>query len=471
MNTDLQKIIKQGSRAHFVGIGGIGVSYLAHYFIDLGWEVTGSTLEEEPILETLRARGARIFVGKHQARHLSASTDLVIAGSAVAGDNPELVRAHQKSITIMRHSEVVGELTKSYYTIAIAGTHGKSTITALLGLMLKRAKFKPTVFVGAQVKEFQNRNYLAGSPVIWRGRKTRFLIVEADEYQKHFLNYQPDIIVLTKIDYEHPDVFSSFQKMQEAYRQFIKKLPSKGGLVIQRQSSIKGIIPSELKNKAIFCLPGEKTYAKIKSEMRLVGEHNALNMLTAYKTAKLLGADKKACFSVVRSFRGVARRFELSDCCIGLRRKETCFELVNDYAHHPTEIKATLKAARTHRPESRLVAVFQPHQSLRLTRFFNDFVSALYAADVVILTPVYEPHGRQTFTHNKKPKTSHDLRRALEKKGVITKLANDLNKAAVLIEKIIADKDILVIMGAGSINLLAQALVKRYKVQRNDSDT
>ncbi len=305
-------------KIHFIGIGGIGVSALAQYYLAKGDKVSGSDLTSSEIIDLLKKKGAKIYPGPHKPKNLPKDADLVIYSPAVSLDNPELKKAKTLKIKSKSYPQALGELTKNYFTIAVAGTHGKSTVTAMLGLILVKAGLDPTVILGTKLKEFKNSNFRLG--------KGKYLVIEADEWQASFLNYYPRIIVLTNIEKEHLDYYRDLKHILKTYKEFISHLP-KGGVLVTNKN-----------------LRGAERLKKI---LKVPGKHNLSNALLALKTAQVLKISDKISFKALSGYKGAWRRFEIKKFQVSGFR----FQVISDYAHHPTEIAATLKAARQKYPK------------------------------------------------------------------------------------------------------------------------
>lgn len=405
-------------KIHLIGIGGIGVSALAQYYLSKGHEVSGSDLVASEITDLVKQKGCKVFIGNF-AKNISKDLDLVVYSPAVKPDNPEYKKAKELKIKLQTYPEALGELTKEFYTIAIAGAHGKSTTTAMIGLVLAKAGLGPTVIVGTKVKEFGDSNF--------RGGQSKLLVIEACEYDSSFLHYQPKIIVVTNVDKEHLDYFKTFENVKKAFKNFIAKLPPDGYLV----SDIS------------LAHPDAK---KIKSILKVPGEHNVLNALAALQVARILNIPDDITFKALSEFKGTWRRFETL--------KDEKFTLISDYAHHPNEISATLKAAREKYPKNKIWCVFQPHQHQRTYYLFNDFLKVFRQAkiDQIIITDIYDVAGRETKTINREV-SSEKLVKKINKKNISYLPVDKLEKN---LKENVKFGDVLIIMGAGDIYKLAE---------------
>jgi len=431
-------------KIHFIGIGGIGVSALAKYYLEKVYQVSGSDLVSSEITETLKKLGVKIFIGKHKAKNLAEDVDLVIYSPAVKPNNPELKEAKKLKIKYLSYPETLGELTKKYFTIAVSGTHGKSTTAAMIGLLLKKAGFDPTVIIGTKLKEFKNSNCRVG--------KSRYLVIEADEWQGSFLNYWPKIIVLTNIEREHLDYYKNLNNILKTYKEYVGHLPKSGMLIVNEDDeNIKRITNYELgiKNKKYYSLKSNEA-KRFKKILKVPGEYNISNSLAALAVARALKIPDKISFKALSEYRGSWRRFEITKI---LDPKP--YTLISDYGHHPTEIRVTLKAAREKFPRKKIWCVFQPHQYQRTFYLFKDFVKVFSKApiDKLIITDIYDVAGREKGEIKEKISTKK-LIKAINRPWAIYlpkgKIINHLKKN-------LRDREVVIIMGAGDIYKLVDS--------------
>ena len=429
-------------KIHFIGIGGIGVSALAKYHLVKKNEVTGSDLISSEITDLLKKQGAKIFIGSHKAKNLSLKTDLVIYSPAVKADNPELAKAKKYNIETKSYPEALGELTKKYFTIAVSGTHGKSTTTALIATILNRAGFDPTVIVGTKIKEFGSSNCKVG--------KSKYLVIEADEWSASFLNYWPKIIVLTNIEREHLDYYKNLNHILRTFRKYINHLPEDGVLLANKDdANIRKLLKSEEKFKIRKYSLKQKEAEKIRKILRIPGTHNVSNALAALKTAKILKISERAALAALSKYRGSWRRFETI--------KTKPYILISDYAHHPTEIKATLSGARQKFGKKKIWVIFQPHQYQRTYYLFLQFSQAFDEADEIILTKVYDVAGREENEISRKVNLEK-LVSLIGKRGKKAQFIENFHKIPEFLKGKIKPGNIVIIMGAGDINTLVNSL-------------
>lgn len=448
---------------HIVGIGGIGISAIAKLFLHKGISVSGSDLKSSSITQELEERGVKIF-SSHAREHLLEATNLLVYSPAVLKDNPEREKAAELGIPQMSYPEILGELSKEYRTIAIAGTNGKSTTTAMLGLILEAAGYDPTVIVGSKVPSFKDGNLRLG--------KGRFFVVEACEHEANFFKINPEAIVITNIEEDHLDFYKDIHHIRETFQKFVDKRKGNGFVVWnaddeQSQKLVidQGISFGHEKGQYQYydreTEPGRQ-WAEIrrvvnkrgesleKLELHIPGEYNFLNALAAQTAAMELGVPLEIIQKTLSHFSGIWRRCEHIGTWHGA-------EIFSDYGHHPTAIEKTRKGIREFFPNRRLVHVFQPHQHARTKILFKEFVESLPGADVLILCEIFSVAGRT----KEQDISSNDLFEAIQKKFPEQKIffACDLQKANLLLREHVKDQDLVLIQGAGDVDVLARELV------------
>lgn len=430
---------------HFIGIGGIGLSSLAQYFFKKGFKVSGSDLTASETTRFLEKSGIQIFIGPHRRSNLLKTVSRVIYSTAIKKDNPELKEAYRRKILVQSYSEALGEITKKYFTIAISGTHGKSTTTALISLILKAAGLDPTVIIGTKLKEFKNNNFRMG--------KSRYLVIEADEYQAAFLNYYPSIIVLTNIDADHLDFYKNLEEIIRTFSRYLLNLSPRGFLVLNKDDKNLNRLPlKKISQKIYYYSLCQKEALKIKQILKIPGQHNVSNALAALTVSRLLRIPFKIIYQVLGQYRGSWRRFEI------IFKKP--FVLISDYAHHPTEIKATLSAAREKFKNKKIWLVFQPHQYERTKKLFKEFVDAFGLCDYLILTEIFGVPGRE----KRKNISALKLKKAIDKKypHFQTYFIKNYLKVLPFLESRLKKNDVLIIMGAGNIYNLVLKFKEKY---------
>lgn len=392
--------LKSGAHVHFMGIGGSGLSAIARVMQEAGYEVSGCDLEESPLFKQLKKKGLRVSVG-HDPAHLDAKDkpDALIVSSAVPEDDPEVKAAREKGIPVLKRADILGELMAGRQGVAIAGTHGKTTTTAMVAYILSQAELDPTYIVGG-VLQNTGTNAHAGD-----GKP---FVVEADEYDKMFLGLKPAVSVVTGIEHDHPDKFESLREVRAAFDEFVDLLPDDGLLIAcyddpqarlqaeRRREAGKPALTYGLSHGAdlratdvITAKEGGSDFIvkqglamKGMVRLRLPGNHNVQNCLAAIAVADHLKVQFELIAAVIGEFRGVQRRFEIKGRVVGVT-------VIDDYAHHPTAIKTTLKAARTRYGSRPLWVVFQPHTYTRMKALMDDFATAFQDAEHVIVGDIY----------------------------------------------------------------------------------
>lgn len=431
-------------KIYFIGIGGIGISALAKYYFEKGAEVLGSDLVSSEITEQLKKLGIKIFIGKHKAKNLPEDTNLVIFSPAIEENNPELKKAKKLKIKCQSYPEALGELTKNYFTIAVCGTHGKSTTTAMIGLILEKAKLDPTVILGTKLKEFNNSNCRIG--------KSKYLVIEADEYKASFLNYWPKIIVITNLEPDHLDYYKNFKNYISAFKNFVGHLQKDGFLVANRDDKTTFLTFSTFKKSIKWYSLREKESSQIGKTLKIPGKFNILNALAALKVAKILKIPKKIAFKVFSKYRGAWRRFEIKKA----KLNKIKFTLIHDYGHHPTEVLETLRAAKEKFKNKKIWCIFQPHQYQRTFYLFDEFVRVLKNApvDFLILTDIYDVPGREDFEIKRKV-SAKKLQQKIKKESVIY---IEKEKIIPFLKSNLKGKEAVIFMGAGDIYQIASKI-------------
>ncbi len=423
-------------RIYFIGIGGIGVSAIAQHFIGNGHKVSGSDLAYSEILGKLRKIGVKLFIGKQKAKNISKDIDLIIYSPAVQKDNPEMKAAKRLGIKCQSYPEALGELTKEYFTIAVSGSHGKSTTTAMIALILIKAGLDPTVIIGTKLREFDDSNYRKG--------KGKYLVIEACEHEESFLNYWPKITVITNIEREHLDYYKNLNNILKAFKKYIRHLPKNGIAILNKDD--KNCLKLKAPRIKFYTLK-QKEAKRLKRILKVKGDHNIYNALAALAMARTLRIPDKVSFNALSDYRGAWRRFEI------VRRTPL---VVSDYAHHPTEIEASLKGAKATWPNKKILLVFQPHQHQRTFYLFKDFVRVFKKApiDKCIITDIYDVAGREGKIKVDPKKLVMEIKRKevfyLPKEKIIPYLKKNLKS-----------NQVLIIMGAGDIYKLADEFSTR----------
>jgi UDP-N-acetylmuramate--alanine ligase len=436
-------------KIHFIGIGGIGVSALARYYLEKGSIVSGSDLVNSEIVQELREEGIEIKIGAHKKENINRKTNLVIYSPAVQFNNPELIQARKYKIKTLSYPQALGELTKKYFTIAVSGTHGKSTTTAMIALILIKAGFDPTVIIGTKLKEFKDSNFRMG--------KSNFLLIEADEWRAAFLNYWPRIIVLTNIEREHLDFYRNLNHILRTYQKYISHLPKKGILIANKDDKNIKKTFSPIKERLCFFYStknkNNKDVKLLKKILKIPGDHNISNALAALTLARVLKIPDKISLKALSQYKGAWRRFEEKNLRVGRIK----LKVVSDYGHHPTEIKTTIQAAKEKYPTKKIWLVFQPHQYQRTYYLFKDFVKTFKKLAIykIIITDIFDVSGREEREIKKKV-SAEKLVKSINKKKVIY-----LPKEKVInyLKRNLREENVVIIMGAGDVYRLVNQFV------------
>jgi UDP-N-acetylmuramate--alanine ligase len=441
-------------KIHFIGIGGIGISALAKYYLYRGEDISGSDLVyPRDVFSKEELDKIKFFLG-HRKNNLSKKTDLVIYSLAVKNDNPELIQAKRLKIPTLSYPQALGRLTKEYFTIAIAGMHGKSTTTAMIAQILIDARLDPTVIIGSKVKNFGPN----GEASNFRYGKSEYLIIEADEYKAAFLNHHPNVLVITNIEAEHLDYYRNLENIFKTFSKLILNFKGeKKYLIVNKDDRgvrelirrIKSIIKENKINLIWYNLTSEGRKIKLK----VPGQHNLSNAQAALKVAQVLKINQSLALLSLKKFSGIWRRLEFKGIVNGAK-------IFDDYGHHPTEIKATLQAVKEILPKSkRLFIVFQPHQYYRTYYLFQDFIHSFDLADYVVLLDIYTVAGRESKTIMSKV-NSEKLAKEIQKHKSNVFYLPSFDSAINFLKENLRQGDFCLIMGAGDIYQLTQKLIK-----------
>jgi UDP-N-acetylmuramate--alanine ligase len=425
---------KDKKNIHLVGIGGIGVSSLARYFHSEGFFISGSDASSCP--DDFKEKGIKTFIG-HRKENLLEGTDLLIYSHAVNLDNPELEQAKKVGVKIQSYSEVLGELTKKYYTIAVSGTHGKSTTTAMISKIMIDAGLDPTVIIGTKIKDFGNTNFRKG--------RSKYLVIEADESSAGFLKFYPEIGVINNIEADHLDFYNDVDEVVSTFEKYITDNLKNKTIIINSDDKNISKIKNKFQGEVVeFSLKSNK---KEKIKLSVPGDHNIYNALAAFYVARKVKIKKEIILESLFNFKGTWRRFQEKK--ITLKNKKS-LNVINDYAHHPTELEVTLKAAREKYPEKKIVAVFQPHQYKRTHHLLSSFQEVICSSssfiDLFLVTDIYSVKGRESEEIIKKV-NSRMLCGSFE--NVI--YSGSIKETGDYLQKTLQGEEILLIMGAGDI--------------------
>jgi UDP-N-acetylmuramate--alanine ligase len=456
---------------HFVGIGGAGMAGIAEVLLNLGYHVRGSDVKLSAVTERLASLGAEVHEG-HAAEHLG-EVDVVVVSSAVAADNPEVLAAHASRIPVIQRAEMLGELMRFRYGIAIAGTHGKTTTTSLIASVLAEGGVDPTFVIGGRLLSANANAKLGGG---------RYLVAEADESDASFLHLQPMIAVVTNIDADHLGSYEgNLGRLKQGFLEFLHNLPFYGLAVLCGDDDNTREVSRDLGRRVVSYGLGDavdlrafdierhglKTRFKVQSaersqplqiELNLPGLHNVRNALAAIAVAAELGIDDAALCRALAEFSGIDRRLQV----LGVVNTDAGrVTFVDDYGHHPTEIAATVAAARDAWPGRRLVVVFQPHRYSRTLALLDDFAQVLSNVDALVLTNVYAAGETPLAGADGK-----SLARAVRVRGAVEPIfIEELGELPGVLAQIMRADDVVLTLGAGSIGTAALGLPRALAVR------
>lgn len=445
---------------HFIGIGGAGMSGLAEILISMGHRVSGSDREASEVTDYLEHKGAQITIG-HKAENVN-QVDFLVYSSAISQDNPEMIRAQEQKIPQIRRAEMLGQLFNRKFGIAVAGTHGKTSTTSMLGSILLKAGKDPSIIVGGKLQNLMTNARLG---------KSDYLIAEADEYDRSFLTLSPRIAVITSLEADHLDIYSDLSDLKETFVKFANQTSFDGIVVLNADDvNLAQIAPEIEQSVSTFGLKYNadlmarnlsfrdgKSHCEVMANghllgsitLNLPGNHNIQNALAATAVALELGIPFETIAAGLLSFKGVGRRFEI----VG---REKDILIVDDYAHHPTEVAAVIQAARSGW-DRRVVAVFQPHLFSRTRDFYSDFARSLEAADLAVVTDIY-PAREEAI-----PGVSGALiADALQNEHLYTADKNELSE---ILSKQVRSGDLVLFLGAGDIWKYSRELLKKLQEQ------
>jgi UDP-N-acetylmuramate--alanine ligase len=456
-------MLQKRHRLHFVGIGGIGMSGIAEVLLNLGYAVSGSDLHESEVTERLRRLGAQVFVG-HQEDNLAANPSVVVISTAVKYSNPEVLEARRRHIPVIQRAEMLAELMRMKYGVAVAGSHGKTTTTSMIAAVLSTAGLDPTMVIGGRVHMLGTNAKMGQGDI---------LVAEADESDGSFLLLSPTIAVVTNIDREHMDFYQTMEKLSEGFLDFINKIPFYGLAVLcMDNGNVQALLPKVRKRFATYGLSSDADFSAQDLQLKpagveftalhhgkplgpvrlhLPGRHSATNALAAVAVGYELEIPFSRVAEALGDFTGIHRRFEIKGEPQGIT-------IIDDYGHHPAEIQATLEAIRDSwkRP---LIVIFQPHRFSRTRDLFDDFLTAFEGADRLVLTEVYaagenpiEGVTSEALYQGIKRKGHMEVEFIPDKGQIVKQLAGKLNPG-----------DIVLTLGAGDIYKVGEALVEALK--------
>jgi UDP-N-acetylmuramate--alanine ligase len=456
-------MLQKKHKIHFVGIGGIGMSGIAEVLLNSGYVVSGSDLQESEATRRLRSLGASVFVG-HQEENLAGNPSVVVISTAVKYSNPEVLEARRRHIPVIPRAEMLAELMRMKYGVAVAGSHGKTTTTSLIAAVLSAAGLDPTMVIGGRV------HMLGTNAKMGQGE---FLVAEADESDGSFLLLSPSIAVVTNIDREHMDFHQTMERLNESFLTFMNQVPFYGLAVLCiDDANVRGLLPKVKKRFTTYGLSAEADYSAQDLKMtkagvefvalhhgkslgplrlHLPGRHSATNALAAIAVAHELEIPFKRVVEGLDAFTGIHRRFEVKGEPRGIL-------IIDDYGHHPAEIRATIAAIRDswNRP---LTVIFQPHRFTRTRDLFDEFLTAFESTDRLVLTEIY-PAGEDPISGV----TGEALYQAIKRRGHLdVEFVADKNQVVPQLVEKLNSGEIALTLGAGDVYKVGEALVEALK--------
>ncbi len=442
---------------HFIGIGGSGMNGIAQVLLNLGFNITGSDIKESSTIKQLKNMGAKIFIGHNETNVIGA--DVVVYSSAVTEDNIEIQKAKELGIPIIPRGEMLAELMRFKYGIAISGSHGKTTTTSMVGTILGKTGFDPTVVIGGKLEAYGSNAKLG------RGE---FMVTESDESDGSFLRLTPTIISINNIDLEHIGFYKNLDEIKNAFISFANKVPFYGAVALNiDDENVRDILP-KIEKKVIKFGTSKDADIRAKSlklkngtyqfkindlgtiHLSVAGKHNVYNALAAVSIALELGVPFCVIKESLESFQNASRRFEI--------KYKNDVVIIDDYAHHPTEIKATINAAKDMFPEKELITVFQPHRYSRLSSLFNDFSKAFDNSDITVITEIYSAGEKPIKNIN-----GEKLAEKIRKKNKQVFYGGSLQETENLLKNIIKKNQVVLILGAGNITTVGDKMVSYLK--------
>ena len=447
-------LFSKKTKVHFVGIGGIGMSGIAEVLVNLGYAVSGSDLRTSRTTERLASMGASIFEG-HRVEQVTRA-DVVVVSSAVRENNPEVVEARRVQIPIIPRAEMLAELMRLKYGVAVAGSHGKTTTTSMVAMMFDRAGLDPTMVIGGRIRALGTHARLGDSDL---------MVVEADESDRSFLQLSPVVAVVTGIDYEHMEAYRDMEDLEDSFLEFVNKVPFYGASVLcLDEERIQDLLPRVRRRYVTYGLSaqadvsaedirlegtGSRYQLKLGGNsvgeviLKVPGRVSVLNSLAAIGVGREMGLSLDEIRSGLESFSGVDRRFQVKADSSGIL-------VIDDYGHHPTEIRATLATAKEVFSR-RTVVVFQPHRYSRVSALFDDFCRAFHQADILIVTDIY-PAGEDPI----QGVTGKKLAEGIEGHGHRrVRFVAEPEEILGVLEKEMAEGDLVITLGAGNITALS----------------
>ncbi|AWB10006.1 UDP-N-acetylmuramate--L-alanine ligase [Thermodesulfobium acidiphilum] len=457
----MKNIVKDLKNVFFIGIGGTGMSALAFFLLEDGKIISGSDKKESRSLLKLKQKGVNIYIG-HNPDNISKDVDVVVYSGAIPSDNCELLSAKQRNIPVLSRAQMLSKIIEQKFSIAVAGTHGKTTTTSMIGKMLNDGGLDPSFLIGGELNDYGANARHGSGP---------YIVIEADESDGSFLNYKPNIAVITNIDFDHPSFFSDLKMVEDYFEKFMQGVNKDGKLVICGDHAITRSVAEKITDKEkifygfgdnnqVQCknliLSGFGSYYDLYIEGKKIGEitlnvpgiHNVLNSLAAFSVAKIIGLDFVSAFDSIASFSGVRRRFELK-----------CKDpyIIDDYAHHPEEINVVLNTARSIFKDKNLVLIFQPHRFTRTEKFLDNFCDVLAKADTLLLVDIF-PAGEKVTN----PYLGNELFKRCKKKMKDNIFFASKDSVCEIIQEIHNEKNVYLFMGAGDITKICDKVASIF---------
>jgi len=457
----MRDLFKNTNHLHFIGIGGIGMSGMAELLFNHGFTISGSDINESERIKHLKKCGLKIS-NQHHKNNIK-NCDLIVYSSAINEDNPEIKEGNRKKIPIIKRAELLGELVSvKKLSIAVSGTHGKTTTSSMVGSILHEANLEPTLIIGGIVNKFKSNNISGSGDII---------VVEADEFDRSFLSLRPTYSIINNLDLEHLDCYKDLKSLQNTFLNFANSIPFYGKIIINNDcENLKAIINKINRQKKSFGINNNSdimatnisfahNYSSfniiidnkdsIKINLNSPGMHNVYNALAAITICLELNISLKIIKSGLEKYTGVKRRFEIS-----YEYQKKGIIIVDDYAHHPTEVISTLNAAKFGW-NKRIIAIFQPHLFSRTKNFYKEFACSLSIADIIIITDIYA--AREVKIRNVSSKLIINELNKTKHKVIYIKNVNNIPNQ---IKKIVKNDDMIICMGAGNINKISNEIYK-----------
>lgn len=449
----------KNKKVHFIGIGGVSMSGLAEILLNRGYIVSGSDMKESAITNHLKNIGAEIFIG-HNPDNIKDSA-IVVYTAAISEENPELKISKEKKLLLFTRAEFLGLIMKEYtHNVAVAGTHGKTTTTSMVSHITLEGNLDPTILVGGSLDIINGYVRTGNSP---------YFITEACEYKGSFLSFYPTIAIILNIDADHLDYYKGIEEIEATFKKFINIIPNDGYVIGNAEDlrvvkllndakcnkitfgiDLGDIQARNLKYNKLGCGIFEVFYngAKLfETELKVPGRHNVLNSLSAIASVLILKVEKSAILKGIESFAGTRRRFEHKGSINGI-------SIIDDYAHHPTEIRATLDAAKNY-PHKRIICIFQPHTYTRTLSLFDDFSKCFSGTDKLILCDIYAAREKDTGIVS-----SEILCAAVKMNGIDAINIHDFNEIVEFLKREATDGDLILTVGAGDVNQIGEMFLK-----------